>query len=429
MPVSGRRTGGSGRKEGTRHLKRVHYGWWVCLAGTLLIFITMGVASNGFSIFMPYVREEIGLTNTQTSSLVTIRCLVSFLSMLVIGKYYQLFSLRAGTAVASALVALGYCIYGFSRTYLHFCVSSAILGLGYGMGTMIPVSLLMNRWFVKHQALALSICATGSGLATVLMPPVTTWLVEHLSLSAAFLAEGVAIFALTLVIALVMRNDPAEMGLLPYGAESAGQEARATDDPARTESGAYFPASAWVLIFLVSLGMGAVANPGISHLAVLYTSEGFPSMTVALLVSATGVMITLSKILYGSVSDWIGGLKSSVLFGLVLTVAHGMCCLAFTGSLPVAGVTVFLLGLGYPIATVGPSLWAGELSPKDRYPAVLRSLQLAYAGGSLLCSNVPGLLADTFQGSYLPAYGLFTVLLAASLVLLVLSYRAARRIP
>ena len=30
------------------------------------------------------------------------------------------------------------------------------IGISYGLGSMIPVSILMNRWFVRHRALAIA---------------------------------------------------------------------------------------------------------------------------------------------------------------------------------------------------------------------------------------------------------------------------------
>ena len=76
-----RRLGGTQRenkKEGTPAMKKPHYGWVICITCTLLLFVTMGTVSNGFSIYLPYIMEEKGLTHAQTSSLVTLRCLVAF---------------------------------------------------------------------------------------------------------------------------------------------------------------------------------------------------------------------------------------------------------------------------------------------------------------------------------------------------------------
>ena len=207
-------------------MKKMHYGWVICITCTLLLFVTMGTVSNGFSVYLPYIMEEKGLTNAQTSSLVTLRCAVSFLSMLVIGFYYQKVSIRVGTTIAAAAAGVSFLLYSAAEAYPLFCVGAAISGVSYGLGSMIPVSILINRWFYQHRALALSICASGSGIATIVLPPVTTALVENLSMATTFRIEAVAIFLLAAVIFLALRNQPADKGLLPCG-QTQAQEAAA----------------------------------------------------------------------------------------------------------------------------------------------------------------------------------------------------------
>ena len=80
-------------------MRKEHYAWIICFAGALLIFISMGVVSNGFSIFLPYIREEFGLTNAQTSTLVTVRLIMNFVSLLFIGIYYDHLNIRLGTVL------------------------------------------------------------------------------------------------------------------------------------------------------------------------------------------------------------------------------------------------------------------------------------------------------------------------------------------
>ena len=407
-------------------MKRFHYGWAVCAAATGLLFITMGTVSNGFSVYLPFILAERGLTNAQTSSLVTLRCLVSFFAMLGIGWYFRAFSIRIGTAIAAACAGIAFLLYSTAGDYRTFCVGAAVSGLSYGFGSMIPVSILMARWFQTHRALALSICATGSGIATIVLPPVTTRLVEKLSMTGTFRIEAVFIFVLTAVIFLLLRNDPAEKGLAPYGQEPEETEKTDTSAPAEDASPARFRSltpKMWALMALVSLCMGGLANPGFSHLSVLFTSEGFSSMVVALIISGTGLAITLGKLLYGSTTDRIGGKRSSLLFGGLLLAGHILCCLTFTGSLILCVAIVICLGVGYPIATIGPSVWAGDMSSPDQYPKVVRRLQVIYALGALLFAGVPGILADRFGGTYIPAYILFSVFLALALLFIWLAYR------
>lgn len=405
-------------------MKKLHYGWVICVTCTLLLFVTMGTVSNGFSIYLPYIMQERGLTHAQTSSLVTLRCLVAFLAMLVIGLYYRKVSLRLGTGLAACCAGLAFWLYSVAQSYGLFCVGAAVSGVSYGLGSMIPVSILMNRWFYQHRALALSICASGSGIATIVLPPITTAMVEGLSMSVAFRIEGIAIFCLAAVIFLALRNDPAEKGLLPCGQT---EESPVQNTAAKTMGKSRaMGKDIWLFLGCASLFMGAVGNPGFSHLSVLYTSSGFDSSIVALLISGTGLMITVGKLLYGETTDHIGGCKSTLLFGGILLVGHLLCCLAFLQSLPLALVNVLCLGVGYPIATMGPSVWANDLADPAQYAVVIRRLQVIYAGGALVFASIPGVLADHF-GDYLPAYFLFSVINALTLVFVALAYRAGRR--
>lgn len=405
-------------------MKKFHYGWVICVCCTLLLFVTMGTVSNGFSIYLPYIMAERGLTHAQTSSLVTLRCLVSFLAMLVIGFYYRKVSIRVGTTIAACCAGLAFWLYSVAQSYQVFCVGAAVSGLSYGLGSMIPVSILINRWFYRHRALALSICASGSGIATIVLPPVTTALVEGLSMGTAFRIEGVGIFVFAAIIFLILRNEPAEKGLLPCGQEDAAPEQEGTTVVLGHRR--RMDRRVWLLLGCASLVMGAVANPGFSHLSVLYDSEGFGPSAVALIISGTGVMITLGKLIYGEVTDHLGGCRSCLIFGGILLVGHVLCCLAFTQSVVLCVFTVLCLGMGYPIATMGPSVWANDLAEPEKYPVVVRRLQVIYAGGALVFASVPGILADHL-GGYIPAYLLFTVLIGLTLVCIALSYRAARQ--
>ena len=195
---------------------------------------------------------------------------------------------------------------------------------------------------------------------------------------------------------------------------------RNTSPPARSWS---LTPKMWALMALVSLCMGGLANPGFSHLSVLFTGEGFSSMVVALIISGVGLTITIGKLFYGGTTDRIGGKRSSLLFGGLLLAGHVLCCLTFTGSLVLCVAIVICLGVGYPIATIGPSVWAGDMSSPDQYPKVVRRLQVIYAGGALLFASVPGILADRFGGTYIPAYILFSVFLALALLFIWLAYR------
>ena len=452
-------------------MKRVFYGWIVCAVCTLLIFISMGTASNGLSVFLPHIIRVCGLTGTQASSLVTLRCGFAFVAMLVITRYYGWLGYRIGTCVSALCCCAAYFIYSFADSYLEFCVGASLAGISYGLGSMIPVSILMNHWFVRHRALAIGICASGSGLAVIILPPILTGITLRFSLHAAFLITAAYCLAAAVLIALLIREKPADKGLEPLGraemydairskrrgkgrsgmaegemaeralAESedaakpgangasaitANPETR-TDKTRKINDGSGAPDAAlsrnvWLLMGLVCVIMGALSNPGFVHLSVLYTSENYAPMTVAFLISVCGIVLTLGKVLCGEAADRMGGFRSSLLFLGLLFAGNAMCCLAFTGSVPLAVMAVFLFGVGSPVCTVGIPIWAGDLSSPDRYPRTVRNLQLIYAAGAMVFASAPGVIAD-YLGSYIPVYALFAVCIIGAGACLCMAYR------
>ena len=432
---------------------KIFYGWIVCGVCTLLIFISMGTASNGLSVFLPYIIKACELTNTQASSLVTLRCAFAFLSMLLISLYYKRVGYRLGTCISALCCCAAYSIYSFADTYPQFCIGASMAGISYGLGSMIPVSILMNRWFIRHRALAIGICASGSGLAVIILPPILTGIILRLSLRAAFLVTAGYTLVAAILIYLLIRETPADMGLEALG-EGDRVESRRTGSR-RTASERYVSErsaadqsasglsaserlaarrrssrgdadtqsdSVWILIGMVCVIMGALSNPGFVHLSVLYTSEGYAPMTIAFLISLCGIVLTLGKVLCGGAADLMGGLKASLLFIGLLLAGLVMCCFAFTGSVPLAAVAVFLFGVGSPVCTVGIPVWAGDLSEPKDYPKTVRNLQLIYAAGAMLFASTPGVIADHL-GSYIPVYAIFAISLAGTAICLIAAYR------
>jgi MFS family permease len=403
-------------------MKKHHYAWTICAAGTLLIFITMGAVSNAFSIYMPYIRDEFGLTNAQTSTLVTMRLVVAFVCMLLIGKYYDLFNIRVGGSLAAAFGGLTFLIYSFASDFTLFAVGAGVSGLAYGFGSMVPVSILMTRWFDDHKALAISICSAGSGLGSIILPPVVTGLLSTLSMPTVFRIEAAFILLCAAVIYLAIRNYPHDMGLTRLGENRERLKQAAQDISAPRSIKAPITKAVLILSCAGSFLMGAQGNPGIMHIPVLYTSEGFTAVFAATLMSIIGAALTVGKIVFGEVTDKIGGFRSSIIFFILLVLGNGLCCLAGTGNAVLGLTAVAVLGVGYSVSTIGPSIWAGDLSSEMEFPKTMRTFQIFYSLGALITASVPGILADRFSGSYVPAYVMFTAMALIASLLIVGAY-------
>lgn len=399
----------------TKERKKLHYGWIICFCCTLVSICTTGLTSNVFSAYMPHLQAA-GFTAAQTSLTISVRCGFNFLGMLFVTRYYRLFSLRSGLALSCCLTALGALLYSFAANLFMLYLSAAVMGLGSALGSMVPLSILLKRWFMTHRAFAVGISASGTGIAAVIFPPLITRLVSVIGLAATFRAQCVFSLLCAGLMFALLRNKPEDMALHSYGEDEPEPPAAVA---ARPRPG--LSRGQWIAVLAALLLFGGASCSAPSHISVVLMSGGTPEVTASLCVSLFGLSLTVSKWLYGYVVDKIGCYRSNLVFFGVLLAGFGCFCIA-GGSTVLACVAVLLMGFGYPPATVGVSMWASDLSTDEEYARNFKRFQSAYIAGGMLLANLPGLLHDTL-GSYVYAFMIFIVFMLFTLIVIQTVYK------
>ena len=405
--------------DNRRHktVKKPHYAWVICFAGLWMILCNMGVGSSMLTIYLPFIEAQ-GISHSVGSSLLTVKCLFSFLTIFAVGVYYRKLSLRLGMCIATLIGAAGtlvYCLGGVPAYYL----GASLAGIAYGAGTVYPVSLLLANWFRKDRGLAVGITSAGSGVATMLFSPIVTSVIVRHSLRAAFLLQAAFLTAGAGQIWLIVRDTPEETGREIYGGEAA-ETASAQEDG----QDAPLPRSVLWMLAVMMLLNGGVGFSFIGHLSVLSIGCGYPAEVAARTVSLFGMLMVTGKFLTGGIADRIGTKRCSV---LLLTLFF-LGCLCVTGmdgrSMLWLTLLAVLLGFGSSVFNVGPPLWAAELSSRPQYASTMRWMQLFYNLGGIAFTAVPGMIADR-TGEYRTSYYLFAAMVAVSLLILFLVYREA----
>ena len=401
-------------------MKKPHHAWFVCAGCALLLFCTSGLTVNVFTIYQPFILRQGNLTNAQSSMLIMIRNLFSFLGMLLTAWYYRKLTLRTGMLLSGLTVALSFLVYGLSSRYGIYLLAAALAGIGYGFGTMIPIAILLEHWFTKKRTLAIGICSAVTGLSTLGIPSLLTACISRFSLRTAFFGESAGIALLTFVSFLLVRDRPEDLGLQPFGYG----EAEESQNGARHESG--LKSRDWLLIVPMLLLIGGFTSVGYSHLAVHMNALGFQPTVTALAITVSGVFIMAGKAGFGLVSDRLGTVRTNWIFGALLILGLFLCCV-IRGSIPLLFAAMCTYGFGLGLTTVGLTAWVGDWSTQAQYDANTRRFQLGYSGGALVFSSLPGILADRAGGSYVSSYVFFFL---SSIVMLAvvqsIYYRHAR---
>ena len=386
--------------DGDRQKNKSTYSWAICGACTLLIICTMGTCTNAFSVYLPYITSS-GLDASATSLILTVRCLFSLVGMLLVPLFYRFFSLRLGMTLTCMMAACSFLLYSMSDSAPLFYAAAAFAGLGYGLGSLIPVSLMINRWFRTSRGFAMGICTAGTGICTICFPPLITLICEKLSLHMAFLLECLLLLLCALVIWLVLRDTPEETGRTAYAKGEENRKAKAVN---HYNLGGF----GWPLMISAILMLGGVSTAAPGHFPVLFAGQGYDVYLISVAVSVFGALLAVGKLVYGKVADRMGGYGPSIGFLLFLAAGCFFSCMGGSSVLPMF-LAVSLMGFGFPLASVGLSVLSADLADEEHYMSTLKWFQIAYAAGGMMFSGLPGILFEKF-GTYVLSYAIFFVM-------------------
>ena len=409
-------------------MKAQPYRFTICALSTVMVFVRVGLVSNAFSICLPFIIKVHGFSNTQISLLATMKSVTSLLAMFAADRYYGRLGLKKGIALAMLSASLSFFIYGISSTPLLYCAASALSGISYAMGGMIPASLLIRQWFPLKPAAALGIAASGSGIGSVLGPVTLLFLIENFGLSSAFLAQALAVAAVTLpIVALIRENTPEHTGIETAGVEDFPETEVSSGSSRDCIHGGTLlhnrlSRREQLRILCGSFLIGVLGLTGFNYLSLLYTSAGHSAATVSFFLSLMGILLIAGKCSFGWIADRAGSFRTAALFCLFLCIGQLLCCFAPQSGRLLFGITFLFLGMGLALASVGLSIMASDFCQVGNYATVLKNYQLSYALGGLVSSAVPGMLADR-TGSYLPSYILFFILSIALFLFIIPVYR------
>ena len=94
--------------------------WRQCIAGTLVLFCTIGVNSNAFSVYLPYLTKLLELTPNQTSGFLMVRTIFSVSAVYLAKYYYDKLDIRLGNTLVILLCSVAVFLYS-GLTALSAC--------------------------------------------------------------------------------------------------------------------------------------------------------------------------------------------------------------------------------------------------------------------------------------------------------------------
>lgn len=393
--------------------RRPFYGWVVVVGAFLVLFVGFG-AANAFGAFFHSLRVDFNATRAQVSLAFAITAFLylSFgsLSGLLADRFGPRRLVIAGVLLATAGLLLAARANTLWQVYVTYGV-----GVGVGVGcAYVPVMGAIQRWFVRRRAFAAGIAAMGTGLGTLIMPPVAAWFIDRSGWRSAYAAQGLIVLVGGLAGALLIERAPEARGLLPDGdrvaaAAQAGARLPVADFAvtAALRSRAF-----WLLCFSTLLGAIAL-NFATAHLAPYARDHGHSEATGALLVGLIGAGSAGGRLALGGLADRFGRRRSLLAMFAVMAVMM-LWWLVATNVLALALFAVIFGAATGGFVALLPALTPDYFGTRNT-GAILGLVYTGGAVGALLGPTLAGAVYD-LSGSYvLPIlFGAFTSLIAVA---------------
>lgn len=407
------------------HRRGLHYGW-VVVAVTFLTMLTTAGAVGLPGAFIVPLQKEFGWDTSGISSALALRLALFGLMGPFSAALIERYGVRRMVLAAVMLICAGLLgALAMTKLWQLVLLWGVVVGVGTGLTALVLGAIISSRWFTARRGIVLGVLTASSATGQLVFLPLAAWLVERAGWRMALLPPVGALLVAAVLVLLLLRDRPADVGLLPFG-ETAPHppSAPASHKPAVTQAFDTLGVAAKTPVFWVLFGTfficGLSTNGLIqTHFIPLCVDFGMPQVEAASALALMGIFDFVGTILSGWLSDrydnrwllfWYYGLRGLSLIYLP------------SSTFSLYGLSLFALFYGLDwIATVPPTvkLTAAKFG-RERAGLVFGWIFAGHQIGAAVAAFGAG-VTRTVYASYLPAFYVagFACLIAAALVLLI----------
>lgn len=409
--------------------RRIHYAW-VVLGATALVMLAASGVRSAFGVFIKPMEAEFGWDRTALSAVASLAFIFNGGVGPLVGRLADRWGPRGVLASASVLLGVGTigaaAVVALWQLYLTVGVLVAV-GAG-GMATSVAAAMAA-RWFDTRRGLVIGITGGGVAAGQLLIVPLAMWLTVSWGWRTAFVVLGAGFLAVILpVIMGVIRNDPREMGLAPYGAGGSGSTvgAKAVVDTVverTTLREAVGTAPFWLL--MGSFWVCGYTSSGLvlTHLIPYATEHGFHATQAAQALGVMGAFNILGTVASGWLCDRFG--QKGPLAAYYGLRGLSLVFLPYIGT--VSGLFAFAVVFGLNYISTVPATTALTAKIYGRYSVGELSgwIFFSHQIGSAVGSFVGGYLYDRFGDYTVAFHSAALVAFAATVMVLAIRERPA----
>lgn len=293
---------------------------WLIVLSAIGIHICIG-SVYAWSVLTKPIMQAMGFTLQETTWTFSLAILFLGLSAGFLGSYVEKHGPRRSGLVSTVFFGLGMLGTAFALTQhsliLMYLFYGVIGGIGLGTGYITPVSTLV-KWFPNNRGLATGLAIMGFGFASLIAGPVMQLLIAKYGLINNFIILG-CVYMLVMTASSLYLEPPQTVAVTEAKTKLAAVPA--STQPQYTVKEAMktwqFYALWWIFFTNITCGIGllAVASPMAQEVIKM------TPLAAASMVGIIGLLNGLGRIVWSTVSDYIGRRNTYIIFFLIEIVA------------------------------------------------------------------------------------------------------------
>jgi MFS family permease len=340
---------------------KIHPAWVAAIVTFFTLVATAGFRSAPSVLIVP-LEDAFGWHRDQISLAIAINVLLYGLTAPFAAALMERFTVRKVVMAALTTVSTG----AFLTTFVHapwqlVLTWGVIVGIGTGSMALVFAATVANRWFVKRRGLVVGALTAAAATGQLVFLPGLTALSGAYGWKSIGLTIGAASMFMVPMIYLFLREKPADLGLLPYGAPADWQPpVKSTMNAAKLAIVTLKEASAhkdfWILFgtfFVCGLSTSGLIG---THFIPAAHDHGMGQVVAASLLALIGVFDVIGTLASGWLTDKYDPRKLLFFYyGLRGLSLFLLPSILFSTMHPSTLVFIIFYGLDW-VATVPPTI-------------------------------------------------------------------------
>ncbi|EPC6812496.1 L-lactate MFS transporter [Streptococcus pyogenes] len=360
---------------------------YIIATAGILLHLMLG-STYAWSVYRNPILQETGWDQAPVAFAFSLAIFCLGLSAAFMGNLVEQYGPRLTGTVSAILYASGNMLTGLAidrkEIWLLYIGYGVIGGLGLGAGYITPISTII-KWFPDKRGMATGFAIMGFGFASLLTSPIAQWLIETEGLAATFYLLGL-IYLIVMLFAsqLIIKPTAAEIAILDKKRLQNNSyliEGMTAKEALKTKS--FY--CLWVILFInITCGLGLISV--VAPMAQDLTGMS-PEMS-AIVVGAMGIFNGFGRLVWASLSDYIGRRVTVILLFLVSIIMTISLIFAHSSLIFMISIATLMTCYGAGFSLIPPYLsdlfGAKELATLHGY--ILTAWAIAALTGPMLLS-------------------------------------------